>query len=479
MSEASPVQVPAANSGTAPAPVGHRRRTGIVTQTVLLTAVVATVAVVVAGLIAYPLTRSAAEAQARTELVRLADLTSTALDRGLTEPGEQHGPGNGPLPHRLLESLDAAQVSGYLVTSAQAAPPGVATESVAQVLAGSNVSTSGTTTAGPVLIEGRPLVDGSGVFLEQPVTVAGVEASDALKRIALALLLGLVIAVTVGYLAARRLSRPLREARAAANAMAAGSRDVELKPVGPTEIADIAESLTHLNGALVVSEGRQRDFLMSVSHELRTPLTAVKGYAEAFADGVVPPDEAERTGATIAAEAARLDRLVSDLLDLARLGAVDFRMSPIDTDVVDIVHDAGEVWRARCAGEDVDFSLECPAHAVLVRTDPLRLRQVIDNLAENALRVSPPGSRIVLAVRDHGGWVDVEVRDSGPGLSDDDIAVAFEPGVLHDRYRGVRPVGTGLGLALVGRLATGLGGSAEAGRAPEGGARFTVRLPRT
>jgi two-component system sensor histidine kinase BaeS len=71
----------------------------------------------------------------------------------------------------------------------------------------------------------------------------------------------------------------------------------------------------------------------------------------------------------------------------------------------------------------------------------------------------------------------VEVRDSGPGLTLDDVSVAFEPGVLHERYRGVRPVGTGLGLALVGRLAVGLGGAAEAGVAPEGGARFTVRLP--
>jgi two-component system sensor histidine kinase BaeS len=112
-----------------------------------------------------------------------------------------------------------------------------------------------------------------------------------------------------------------------------------------------------------------------------------------------------------------------------------------------------------------------------VRTDPIRLRQIIDNLAENALRVSPPDSVIVISVRDAGAWGIVEVRDSGPGLTDEDVPVAFDPGVLHERYRGVRPVGTGLGLALVARLASGLGGSAEAGVAPEGGARFTVRLP--
>jgi two-component system sensor histidine kinase BaeS len=259
--------------------------------------------------------------------------------------------------------------------------------------------------------------------------------------------------------------------------MAAGSRSVILQPEGPAEIADIAESLNRLNAALVVSEGRQREFLLSVSHELRTPLTAVKGYAEALADGVIEGEDVPRTGATVAGEAARLDRLVTDLLDLARLGAVDFHVVPVDVDLVEIGQEAGEVWRDRAQPEGVAALTEVPDGTIVALTDPMRVRQIIDNLAENALRVSPPGSVMVLAIRREGDWGVVEVRDSGPGLTDDDIGVAFEPGVLHERYRGVRPVGTGLGLALVGRLADGLGGSAEAGRAPEGGARFTVRLP--
>jgi two-component system sensor histidine kinase BaeS len=252
---------------------------------------------------------------------------------------------------------------------------------------------------------------------------------------------------------------------------------VTLRPEGPVEIADIAEALNRLNAALVVSEGRQREFLLSVSHELRTPLTAVKGYAEALADGVIEGDEVPRTGTTVAAEAARLDRLVTDLLDLARLGAVDFHVVPVEVDLVALGQEAGSVWRDRAQAEGVDVRTELPDEPLLVDTDPIRVRQVIDNLAENALRVSPPGSVIVLAIRADGPWAVVEVRDSGPGLTDDDRAVAFEPGALHERYRGVRPVGTGLGLALVGRLAGGLGGSAEVGAAPEGGARFTVRLP--
>ena len=459
-------------SVAAPRPTG--RRMSIVTRTVLLTSAIAAIAVFVAGVVSYPLVRSAAESQTRADLVRLADLTATALDRGVTDRDRDR---DQPLPRPLIAALQAEQISGYIVGANSPAPPGVPPEVMRSALAGTSVSAEGVTEDGPVLIEARPLAAGGAVILQQPFTVIGVEASDAVRRIAVSLLLGLLIAVPIGYWAARRLTRPLQAARDAANEMADGSRSVTLEPRGPIEIADIAESLNRLNSALVVSEGRQREFLLSVSHELRTPLTAVKGYAEALSDGVIPSEDVARTGATVAAEANRLDRLVSDLLDLARLGAVDFHVSPVEVDLVEIGEDAGEVWRDRATREGVGFRLDLAAQPVVVSTDPIRVRQIIDNLAENALRVSPPDSVIVLAVRADGEWGVVEVRDSGPGLTPDDVPVAFEPGILHERYRGVRPVGTGLGLALVGKLASSLGGHAEAGHADESGARFTVRLP--
>lgn len=449
----------------------RRRRTSLVTRTVLLVSAVATITAVMAGLASYPLVRNAAEQQARADLVRLADLTATALDRGDT------GRRGEPLPRPLIAALQAEQITGYLLAPGAEAPVGVSVDAMTDLMSGLPVSTRGETPQGPVLVEGRPLIAGGAVVLLQPLTVAGVEAADALRRLVAGLLVGLLVAVPVGYWAARRIIRPLRAARDAANQMAAGSRDVTLVPEGPIEIADIADSLNHLNAALVTSEARQRDFLLSVSHELRTPLTAVKGYAEALADGVIDADDVARTGTTVALEAARLDRLVSDLLDLARLGAIDFRITPVEVDLAELGRDAGEVWSARAEREGVRAVIEVPDTPVLVETDPLRVRQIIDNLAENALRVCPPDSQMVLAIRAEEASAVVEVRDSGPGLTDEDRSVAFEPGALHERYRGVRPVGTGLGLALVGRLARGLGGTSEVGVAPEGGARFTVRLP--
>ena len=244
----------------------------------------------------------------------------------------------------------------------------------------------------------------------------------------------------------------------------------------------MADALNRLASALAISEGRQREFLLSVSHELRTPITSVRGYAEALADGLVEGDEVARTGAVMAAETQRLDRLVSDLLDLARLRADDFVIECVDVDLGDMLADAAQVWTDRCHRADVTLSAELPTAPVIVRADPLRLRQVIDNLAENALRVVPAGGVIVMNGRvmaggADGDWGVVEVRDSGPGLAPEDRDVAFEPGILHERYRGLRPVGTGLGLALVGRLASGMAGWARADSAPEGGASFCVGVP--
>src|SRR4029079_8434907 len=112
-----------------------------------------------------------------------------------------------------------------------------------------------------------------------------------------------------------------------------GDRSATLDADGPAEVADLAHAVNALTAALATSEGRQRDFLLSVSHELRTPLTTIKGYAEALADGVVGPDGAQRAGQTMLGEAEHLDRLVADLLGLARLEAADFPLELMDVDL--------------------------------------------------------------------------------------------------------------------------------------------------
>lgn len=343
--------------------------------------------------------------------------------------------------------------------------------------------------AGPVTtwvrIEGRDVavavrpLPGTGrtLVLASAFTLSDTAAWSMATQVVLGATLALVAAVIAAMLLARRVMRPLRAAASAAEQLAAGHREVRIEPGGPTEVRELAETVNQLADALSASEGRQRRFLMSVSHELRTPLTALLGYGESLADGVIAGDAAVRAaGTTIVNESSRLHRLVDDLLALSRLAADEFRVERAPVALGPFVGEVREVWSRRCRAEGIDFAATTPDGELM--TDAARLRQVLDNLLENALRVTPSSGAIALTVDAGPDLVEFAVRDTGPGLSADDLAHAFDEGVLWERYRGVRRVGTGLGLALVRRLATALDGQVQAISDERTGSTFIVSIPR-
>jgi two-component system sensor histidine kinase BaeS len=447
------------------------RRIGgsLTARAVAITCLVALVSVLVTALVAVPL---AARATNDATRAGLRDKALLAVDLIDLRPGAAE---------RIVNELRAQHIDVFLVRGGRADRSGLPARFVNAIRAGQSASGTGMVNGVPVLIEARVLTSGTGtgngvVLTERAATGTG---WDVLSRLWLALLAGLVGGALAGVLLARRLARPIRHAAAAAARLSAGDRSVRVRPEPPVEIEQLAYALNDLAAALATSEGRQREFLLSISHELRTPLTTIKGYAEALADGVIGPEGGGRAGATMLAEAEHLDRLVSDLLALARLDAADFPLAVLPVDLTALVGDAAEAWGGRCAAAGVVLRPELPGVPVVVPTDPGRIRQVLDGLLENALRIVPPGAPVVLAVLppDGSGFATVQVRDGGPGFTDADLAVAFERGALYERYRGVRKVGSGLGLALAAGLVRRLGGAIAAGHAPEGGAQFTVRLP--
>jgi two-component system sensor histidine kinase BaeS len=449
------------------------RRTSLAARISLLSVGIAVITAVLAGALGSGLIRKNSADTARRNLARLADVAQSAV---------VHGAGAGARLPRALAGLSVRsgviRRTGRMVTRALIVRAAVTPDDVAAVLAGHDVSAARSVAGSTVFLEARP-VDGGGIVLVQRRTDAVAQTERAVRRIVIAVLIAGGLATALGLFVAWRLARPLRRTAAAAHALAAGDRHVTLPVEGPAEVAEVSAAINSLAGALRHSEGRQRDFLLSVSHDLRTPLTAISGYAESLAEGVVPAEETAQVGGVMLDEARRLDRLVGDLLDLARLGAQDFRIDIAQVDLVALVHSTARVWADRCAAVGVHFAVDAPGHSLWADTDANRLRQALDGLFDNALRVTPVGAPIVLAVRAGPGYAVVEVRDGGPGSADADLAVAFEQGVLHERYRGVRQVGTGLGLAIVHGLVLRLGGGVEAGHAAEGGARFTIRLPAT
>jgi signal transduction histidine kinase len=459
---------------TSPPGTPRRGRFGrtLTARAVLVTCAVALVSVLVTAIVAVPLAIRGAERSEQEALAAQARLAAevlrTRLDRGRSADEE-----------RLIQQLRDQGIDAYLIRRGAVDRSGLPPRVVQRIGQGRNVSARRVVNGERALVEGRALPGGNGVVLSRPL--ANGLWAQVLLSLWLPLLAGLTAGVVAGLLLARRLARPIRVAATAAARLRAGDRAVRVPVEPPDEVADLAEALNGLAAALATSEGRQREFLLSVSHELRTPLTAIRGYAEALADGVLGADDTVDTGRTMLAEAQHLDRLIGDLLALARLEAADFPLEPVPVDLTQLAVEAEPTWSGRCAAVGVSFRVETPGRPVPAYTDPGRIRQVLDGLLENALRVVPPGSPVVLAVRPAGadpasGGV-LEVRDGGPGFTDDDLAVAFERGALHERYRGVRKVGSGLGLALAAGLVRRLGGEIAAGHAPEGGAAFTVRLP--
>jgi two-component system sensor histidine kinase BaeS len=419
---------------------------------------------VVTTIVALPLGLHAAQAEAKSVLDTKSEIVINMIDAA--DRIEQT-----EIAHRLrVNGIDL-----ILIQDGRPDRPGLPQRLIREVLAGNTVECETIVFNNhKMLADGAPLIiQRDAIVLLQPAVTG--TSLVVWRRLWLALGAGLLAGLAAGFMLARRQAKPIRDAAAAARRMSAGDRTVRLQITPPTEVADLSQALNDLASELATSEGRQREFLLSVSHELRTPLTTIRGYAEALTDGVISSGDAQGAGRTILAEADRLDRLVSDLLSLARLEAADFLVEFVDVELSSLVTAAAEAWRPRCVEAGLDLRTELPPRPAIVSTDPGRLRQVVDILVSNALRALPTGAPLVLAVQ--AGML--EVRDGGPGLADEDLAVAFEQGVLHEKYRDVRQVGSGLGLALAARLIRRMGGQIEAGHAPEGGARFTIRFPRT
>ena len=313
----------------------------------------------------------------------------------------------------------------------------------------------------------RP-VAGKALVLLRPRVVGAAAWRPYLEGLLIAAGIGVALAAAVSLLLARRIARPVRRVAEATEALAAGRAPGAVPAEGAAELASLAESFNHMAIELEHARDAERAFLLSVSHELKTPLTAIIGYAEGLADGTVDVDVA---AATISNEAARLERLVRDILDLARMNRSEFSVRSEPVDLVEIASECRRRHEAQAVSYGIELTLDAEddAHA---RGDADRLLQALSNLVENAVRASPAGGIVRIVARP--GLLAVD--DEGPGVRPEEIPRAFERFFLYSRYTGSRPVGTGLGLAIVDELARAMGGLVEV-RSRPGSPRFSIRLP--
>ena len=289
-----------------------------------------------------------------------------------------------------------------------------------------------------------------------------------LLGLALAALIGAVLAAAAAFLLARAVARPVTRVAAASRRLAEGESPDPLPIEGSTELRQLSTAFNDLSEELRRAQDAERAFLLSVSHELKTPLTAIRGHAEGLADGVIEP---ARAGEVIERESQRLERLIRDLLDLARLRRRSFDVTLVPVDLGDLANEAlaRHSHQAEAYGVGLELLIQPPAGAI---ADADRTLQALSNLVENAIRCTPKGGSVEI-VASPGK---LAVVDNGPGLAADDLDRAFERFYLWDRYGADRPVGSGLGLAIVAELATAMGGRVGLESTPGSGSTFTLEL---
>jgi two-component system sensor histidine kinase BaeS len=259
-------------------------------------------------------------------------------------------------------------------------------------------------------------------------------------------------------------------------------------------VADLGLAVNKMAADLERSKALDRQFLMSVSHDLRTPLTAISGYAEALRDGATT--DAAGAGEVIGNHAARLEHLVGDLLDLARLDANRFRLDiqPFDLSVVAGRVVAGLANQASQRGIRLAMASGSTAPPVRVVGDPNRTTQAITNIVENALKFAEGTVDVEVLLdrtaqdqsdrnepdrdgQDRPVMASVSVTDDGPGFAEEDLPYVFDRLYVGKAKPRAEESSTGLGLAIVGELAAAMGGRVTAGNGPGGGASLRFELP--
>ena len=287
----------------------------------------------------------------------------------------------------------------------------------------------------------------------------------------------LLLSILSAYLISRWVAAPLQKMAVATQAMAEGQRtEVDLK--GPKEVQILGQAFNMMTQRVHDSQQSQRDFVANVSHELKTPLTSIQGFAQAILDGTASTAEARSQAAeVIYDESSRMHRMVLDLLDLARLdaGTADLERAPFNLEA--LLKSVAERFTPQSREAGVKLVTEIrPLPGFIGDGD--RLSQVFTNLVDNALKHTPPGGTVKLNARDEGGWVEVSVADSGPGIPPEELSRIFERFYQLDKARKGGPGrGVGLGLAIAREIIQAHSGTISAQSRIGKGSLFVIRLP--
>lgn len=259
----------------------------------------------------------------------------------------------------------------------------------------------------------------------------------------------LIISAVIMYFTAVRLASPIEEMAMVARRIGSGNFDVSLPEYTEREFNDLAAAISDMASSLKSYDTMRNSFIANVSHELRTPMTSISGFVDGFLDGTIPEDEKEHYLKIISSEVHRLTRLVRSMLNLAKIEAGELKPNMTSFSVLDPIVDTLVTFEKRIEEKNIEVTGLNTEKRYYLWADSDLIHQVIYNLLENAIKFVDVGGRISFRFEEAGYLTVIHIRNSGEGLSQEELSLVFERFYKTDKSRSIDSSGVGLGLNIV------------------------------
>lgn len=299
--------------------------------------------------------------------------------------------------------------------------------------------------------------------------------SDMIRYTVIAGLAALVVGTALSLILSRRQSEPIHKIRQAVTEFADGNLDRRVEIVGNDDMAQLAEAINQMAEDLSNLEESRKSFVASVSHELRSPLTCIQGYVQGLMDGTIPDQERNKYLDVVLSETKRLTKLVSELLDLSRFESGNFPLTLSRFDVNELILVELLKFEGKIESKHIDVEIHFRDKQSFVEADSARIRQVVTNLVDNAVKFLNEGGSLTVSTHTVDNLTYISIKDDGPGIAQEDLPFIFDRFYKADKAH-TSGMGTGLGLAIVKRILEQHGQTVKA-TSTAGGTTFTFTLP--
>jgi signal transduction histidine kinase len=316
-----------------------------------------------------------------------------------------------------------------------------------------------------------------GIFMCKPMNIMQSAINEVNGLMFVFLIPIILIGAIMVYISSQKITRPLVAMNKAAKIIAGGNFDKRIHVENKDEVGELAESFNFMAESLDKYEKTRQEFIANISHDIRSPLTSIRGFIEAIYDGTIPPEEHNHYLKIVIEETQRLSKLANDLVDLSRMQAGAMTLDRCDFDINNLIRESLDMMEPRFMDKNLYADAVFDEESTMVNADPEKIKRVLQNLIDNAIKFTDEEGSITVETKVNKAKAEVYVKDTGKGISDEEMKHVFERFFKADASRGLDKSGVGLGLSIVKEFIKAHDETVEVHQRPEGGTEFVFTLP--